>query len=70
MSKQNVWVARHPTANWQVKSEGSSKASSLHHTQAEAKQVAIQIAKHRGCEVKIQGKDAPHDPCPPKDTKH
>lgn len=78
MSKQNIWVARHPTANWQVKSEGAARAHSLHHTQAEAKQVARQIAQRRECELKIQGKNgrivnsntyAAHDPCPPKDTK-
>lgn len=78
MSKQNIWVARHPTANWQVKSEGAARAHSLHRTQAEAKQVAREIAQQRECELKIQGKDGRirntnsygNDPCPPKDTKH
>lgn len=77
MAKRNVWVTKHENC-WKVKSEGASKATSCHKTQAQAIEAGKSIARNRGCELKIQGRDgkivnsntyATHDPCPPKDTK-
>lgn len=79
MGKNNVWVAKHPTHNWQVKIEGNQRARSLHQTQAQAIEAARKIAISNGSELKIQGKTGlivntntygRQDPCPPKDTKH
>ncbi len=77
MSKKSaVWTAIHQDG-WQVKTEGSSRAHSIHSTQAEANKVAKQIAINNHCEHKIQGRDGKiintnsygNDPCPPKDRK-
>jgi hypothetical protein len=51
-----VWTAKHQEG-WQVKTEGSSKAHSVHNTQAQANKVARQIAINSHTEHKIQGRD-------------
>lgn len=63
---------------WAVKSEGSSKASTIKPTQQKAIESAVKIAKKEGSEVVIHGKDGKirdkdsygPDPNPPKDKKH
>ncbi|OGU72109.1 MAG: hypothetical protein A2V93_05975 [Ignavibacteria bacterium RBG_16_34_14] len=63
---------------WAVKSEGSSKASSIKPTQAKAIKEAIIIAKHQKSEVVIHSRDGKirdkdsygNDPHPPKDKKY
>ena len=74
--KPAVWTTRHQN-DWAVKTEGSSKAHSVHNTQAEANKVARQIAINNHTEHKIQGRDGKivnsnsygNDHCPPKDKK-
>ena len=63
---------------WAVKSEGSTKASTIKPTQQRAIQAAIKLAKKEKSEVVIHGRDGRirdkdsygSDPYPPKDTKH
>ncbi len=59
---------------WAVKSEGSSRASSIHKTQADAIKQAREIAKNQGSELFIHGRNGQirerdthgRDPFPPK----
>lgn len=75
--KASIWTAKHPSGGWQVKVEGSSKASSIHRTQAAANKIARVMAIENKTEHKIQGRDGKiinsnsygNDPCPPKDRK-
>ncbi|MDP2364063.1 MAG: DUF2188 domain-containing protein [Ignavibacteria bacterium] len=61
-----------------VKSDGSSKASTIQPTQAKAIKEAVKIAKHQKSEVVIHGRDGKirdkdsygNDPNPPKDKRH
>lgn len=65
-----------PTGNdtWKVKQPSNQKASAICNTQAEAKQVATNIAKNQGLEVVIHGVNGKireansfgNDPCPPR----
>lgn len=63
---------------WAVKSEGGSRASSIHLTQSDAIDAAREIAKNQRSEVVIHRRDGRirdkdsygSDPCPPKDKKH
>lgn len=64
---------------WQVKRDGTTRASSVHDTKADALDEGKRLAKESGGELRIKGQDGriqnsntygPHDPCPPKDQKH
>ena len=76
--KKNVHVAPHPDGGWQVKKEGTSRASSRHSTQSDAEKKARGMAKREKSELVIHGKDGKirdkdsygPDPNPPKDRKH
>jgi len=62
------------SGKWSVKKAGSSRATSTHTTQAEAIQVATEIAKNQRTELYIHGRDGRirernsfgADPHPPK----
>lgn len=80
MSKNDRYVTKHQDG-WAVKSPGSSRASSIHHTQKEAEIRAKEIVGNLGGgEVRIQGRHGKwrdsdtvspgNDPYPPKDEKH
>ena len=74
---KNQHVVRRDSG-WAVKSEGSTKASTIKPTQQQAIQAATKIVKTEKSEVVIHGRDGKirdkdsygHDPHPPKDTKH
>ena len=61
-------------SGWSVKKAGSSRATSVHATQAEAIAAATQIARNQKTELYIQGRDGRirernsygNDPHPPK----
>ncbi|HMN23355.1 MAG TPA: DUF2188 domain-containing protein [Ignavibacteriaceae bacterium] len=63
---------------WAVKSEGSSKASTIQPTQTKAIKEAVKVAKNQKSEVVIHGRDGKirdkdsygNDPNPPKDKRH
>lgn len=70
---RNVWVS--PRSNgWAVKREGAKRAIEVKTTQAEAWNMARHIAKERGGEAFLKGRDNKirerntygHDPYPPK----
>jgi hypothetical protein len=73
--KPAVWTTIHQD-DWAVKTEGSSRAHSVHKTQSEANKVARQIAINNHCGHKIQGRDGKivnsnsygNNPCPPKEA--
>ena len=62
---------------WAVKSEGSTKASTVKPTQQQAIRTAVKIAKREKSEVVVHGRDGRirgkssygNDPKPPKDRK-
>lgn len=54
MSKKNVWVTGNRSDGYRVKSEGASRAASLHETQAEAINAARKIAEAREVELIVQ----------------
>lgn len=63
--------------NWQVKREGSDKATKTFRTQQDAINYARDIAKNQQSELVIHRRNGTirdkdsygNDPCPPKDTK-
>lgn len=73
MSKKNQHVIPHQSG-WAVKSEGASKASSVHSTQQAAIEQGRQAAKQHGSELFIHGKNGRirernsygNDPFPPR----
>jgi hypothetical protein len=73
MSKKNQHVVPHGD-DWAVKGAGNSKATRVVGTQAEAIELAREIAKNQGSEMLIHGKDGQirerntygDDPFPPK----
>ncbi len=77
MTKQNQHVVPHQ-GDWAVRGEGNSKATSIHDTQAEAIDVARDIAINHRSEVVIHGRDGEirdkdsygNDPASIHDTKH
>lgn len=82
MSKpQDRNVFRRRDGKWANKSQGNTKASSLHDTQKDAEEAAREMLKNQGGgelithgrDGKIRSKDtiAPgNDPFPPRDTEH
>lgn len=65
-------------SNWQVKSEGSTRAAGVFQTKAEAKTAGTAIAKNRSGEVFFHNQDGKianrnsfgHDADPPRDKVH
>jgi hypothetical protein len=53
---KNQHVTPHPDG-WQVKGAGNSKATAVTKTQAEANEIAKEIAKNQQSEVLIHGRD-------------
>ena len=77
MPKRDQHVVVRPQG-WAVKSEGASRAASIHPTQAKAIVAATKTAKREGTEVVIHGRDGKirdsdsygNDPNPSKDERH
>ena len=78
MSKnKNQHVTPPPQGGWQVKGAGNERATAKTTTQAEAIEIATQIAKNKQADTKIHGKNGRiragnsygNDPHPPKDNK-
>lgn len=63
---------------WVVRGAGNKKDTSVHETQKDAIDSAIDIAKNQGSEVIVHGRDGRirskdsygNDPCSPKDKEH
>ncbi len=75
--KKNQHVTPHKNGGWQVKGENNTRATVRTNTQAEAIEIAREIARHQESELLIHGKNGRirerdsygNDPCPPKDKK-
>ncbi len=75
--KKNQHVVPHD-GGWAVKGEGNEKATAIVKTQAEAIEIAKEIAQNQKTEVVIHRPDGTirdkdsygNDPYPPKDKKH
>ena len=73
---KNQHVVKHPEG-WAVKGAGNSKATKVTKTQADAIEIAQNIATNQQSDTKIHGRDGKiragnsygNDPCPPKDKK-
>lgn len=73
---KNQHVVKHPDG-WAVKGAGNSRATKVTSTQAEATQVAQDIARNQKSDTKIHGRDGKiragnsygNDPFPPRDKK-
>ena len=73
---KNQHVVKHQDG-WAVKGEGNTKATKVTRTQAEAIEIAQDIARNQHSDTKIHGVDGRiragnsygNDPCPPKDRK-
>jgi hypothetical protein len=71
---KNQHVTPDPNGGWQVKGAGNTKATAHTATQAEAIDIAMNIAKNQHSELFIHGKDGRirernsygNDPYPPK----
>lgn len=70
----NQHVTPHPDGGWQVKAEGSSKATVRTDTKAQAFEIARDIARNQKSELLVHNKDGQisdkrsfgNDPYPPK----
>jgi uncharacterized protein YdaT len=56
MTQKNQHVVPH-SEGWAIKSEGASKASSVHRTQKEAIDRGREVARNQSSELLIHGKD-------------
>jgi len=73
---KNQHVVKHPDG-WAVKGAGNSRATKVTKTQAQAIEVAQDIAKNQRSDTKIHGQNGKiragnsygNDPCPPKDKQ-
>jgi hypothetical protein len=73
---KNLHVVPH-TGGWVIRSEGSSRASSLHDTQREAVETARTLAKKNATTLVIHGRDGlirtrdsySRDPLPPREPR-
>ena len=71
---KNQHVTPHPLGGWQVKGAGNSRATVKTNTQAQARDIARDIARNQKSELyihrpngQIRAKDSfGHDPFPPK----
>lgn len=71
---KNQHVTRHPDGGWQVKGAGNSRATARTSTQADAIDIARQIARNQRSELFIHGENGRirerdsygNDPYPPK----
>lgn len=71
---RNQHVTRHPDGGWQVKGAGNSRATARTTTQADAIDIARQIARNQRSELFIHGENGRirerdsygNDPYPPK----
>ena len=81
MTKKTYYVTPRSDGDWNVKLQGSSRASAVKPTQRAAEQQAKNFLQQNsgGGEVRIQGRDHKFrdsdtinrkDPFPPRDTKH
>ncbi|HOS61697.1 MAG TPA: DUF2188 domain-containing protein [Myxococcota bacterium] len=69
-------VVKHP-GGWAVRGAGNTQATKVTRTQAEAIEVARNIARNQKSDTKIHGLDGKiragnsygNDPCPPRDKK-
>lgn len=74
MSKKGQHVIQNPSGGWAVRKAGAAKATSTHHTQADAIKAATRIAQNQKTELYIHGRDGRirertsygNDPYPPK----
>ena len=75
--KNDQFVVQH-NGKWAVKGGGNSKVTKICDTQAEAKEVAISIAKNKHSDVIVQNRAGEfhvansygNDNCPPKDKNY
>lgn len=73
---KNIHVVKRPEG-WGVKREGNSRSTTVVPTQAEAIEIAENLARADKCDTKIHREDGRiragnsygNDPCPPKDKK-
>ena len=73
---KNQHVVKHQEG-WAVKGAGNRKATKVTKTQADAIEVAQNIARNQKSDTKVHGRDGKiragnsygNDPCPPKDKK-
>ena len=78
MAGKNQHVVPTLNGKWGVRGEGNSRITKETSTQAQAIEVAREIAKNQGSEVVIHKRDGTirdkdsygNDPCPSKDKKH
>jgi len=71
---KNQHVVKHPDG-WAVKGAGNNRATKVTRTQAQAIEVAENIAKNQQSDTKVHGVNGKiragnsygNDPCPPKD---
>lgn len=77
MAKNNIWTKPRADGGWENGREGSSRASSVHKTKAEAVKAGRQMAINSNVEHIIQNMNGRigeknsygNDPCPPRDKK-
>lgn len=73
----NQYVTPRKGGGWQVKPEGSKRATRVTETQREAIEIANGLARQQRSEVRVQGRDGKfrqaqsygNDPCPPRDKR-
>lgn len=78
MASKNIWVSPRPDGKWQVKREGSDRASRVVDHKTDAEKIARDMGRRDGVEVITQGRDGRirskdsygRDPFPPRDTEH
>ena len=76
--KGNIWVSPRSDGKWQLKREGSDRASRVLNRKRDAERIARDMARREGVEVITQGRDGKiqskdsfgRDPYPPRDTEH
>jgi len=77
MTKKTQHVVKNPDGGWAVKKGGSTKATKVYQTQAEAIRRGREIAQNQKAEFYVHGRDGRiqkkdsygKDPFPPKDRK-
>lgn len=78
MSEKINMLFPRPDGNWGVRGEGNSKITKVTSTQAQAIEIAREIAKNQRSEVVVHRKDGVirdkdsygKDPCPSRDKRH